>query len=844
MAKSRLRFWISRVIDIKPGEGLIAGSLFLYFFFITSPYYIIKSLRNASYLSRVGDENLPLAYFLTAVLMGFIVNFHSRIQVRLPRSRLITSSLLFFFSNIVLFWWLFEQRWSWVPVVFWVWANIFAIVLVTQFWILVNDVFNPREAKRMIGFIGSGAQLGAILGGLLAGTLAKRAPGLLLPLAAAMLGLGFLVVSGIFRRQRKKAGETDDSAGDAKASAAKVGFHDAFQTTRQNRYLMILAGIMMVTLVVSTLIDWQFNSVVNAAVKGGNREDSLTSFFGYFNAGSMAFAFIFQLFLTSPLIRAFGIRLTLLLYPLILFVGAGGIGTAALVGLIPLVPAILIKASDKGLAYSLNQSVRELLYIPISPEQKYKSKIFIDMFLNRFAKGFGAVILWVLLFFVRKGSASGGTEGAIQYISLIVLGLIVVWVFLNLRIGGEYADIVKSKIEKRYERGDRLVDERLDVDYIKRVFDTLESKNRSSVLYAMNLFDLIRQDKLTPEVRKLISYKASEVRAASLGGLFEQSEIGLGPPVEDTLNEEVLKKEVQEIMNLDVYQTVMGRHLDKMAEDSGPDSLTARMEAAKAIGFMEPQAPLVERLEGLLDDDSPEVRRYAIQSAAALKRRQDAPVLVRMLHNAVLREDAAEALRQFGPRIVGMMADYLADKKEDPELRKSIATVLGGIGTQEAADFLLWELPGEKEISAAIIDALDRIRTSDSLIRFPKETIMPKIFEEVQSYCRCLTRARDNLDGGEESVASQEKVLTDCLWNIFKLLGLVYSHEDMTKAYQNLRTGTKDSVAYALELLDNVLEKDIREVVFPLVEDLSPEEKMQRCRQLLAILKVRKEKHG
>ena len=84
--------------------------------------------------------------------------------------------------------------------------------------------------------------------------------------------------------------------------------------------VMILAGIMMVTLVVSTLIDWQFNSIVDKAVTAvSNRENRLTSFFGYFNAGSMAFAFLFQLFLTSPLIRAFGIRLTLLLYPVILF---------------------------------------------------------------------------------------------------------------------------------------------------------------------------------------------------------------------------------------------------------------------------------------------------------------------------------------------------------------------------------------------------------------------------------------------------------------------------------------------------------------------------------------------
>src|SRR4030043_1379923 len=204
MAKNRLRSALSCVVDLQPGEEVLAVFLFLYFLFLPPPYYIIKSRRNASYLSGWGDEKLPLAYFLTAILMGFIVTFHSRLQVRLPRSRLIIFSLVFFFSNIVLFCWLFGQGWKWVPVVFWVWANIFAIVLVTQFWTLVNDVFNPREAKRMIGFIGSGAQRGAILGGVLAGGLARKAPGLLVPRAAGMLGLGILVVSAIFRRQRQK----------------------------------------------------------------------------------------------------------------------------------------------------------------------------------------------------------------------------------------------------------------------------------------------------------------------------------------------------------------------------------------------------------------------------------------------------------------------------------------------------------------------------------------------------------------------------------------------------------------------------------------------------------------
>jgi len=842
MAKNRLRSALSVVVDIKPGEEVIAVFLFLYFFFITSPYYIIKSLRNASYLSGLGDEKLPLAYFLTAVLMGFIVNFHSRLQVKIARSRLIILSLAFFLSNILLFWWLFARGGQWVAVAFWVWANIFAIVLVTQFWILVNDVFNPREARRMIGFIGSGAQLGAILGGLMAGILARKAPGLLLPLAAGMLGLGTLVVAGIFRWQKLKTKKIDREPKNTGTTPAKVGFRDAFDTTRRSRYLVLLAGIMTCTLVVSTLIDWQFNRVVNTSVAGQN---NLTSFFGYFNAGTMGFAFLFQLLLTSPIIKTFRIRGALLLYPIILFVGTGGIGLAALAGLIPLVPAILIKASDKGLAYSLNQSVRELLYIPISPEQKYKSKVFIDMFINRFAKGMGAVILALLLWAVPKPPGAFGRQAALGSISLVVLAIIAVWLYLNFRAGREYASLVKSKLGKHYERGDLLVDQRVDVDYAKRIFDVVESKDQSSVLYAMNLFDLIRQDRLTPDVRKLISYRADELRAASLGGLFEQTETGLGPLTGDELSEDVLKKEIQEIMSLDVYQRVIKDYLEKTVADKSASAEVARMEAAKAIGFMDSKSAAVRKLEELLEDDSPEVCRYAIQSAGVLQRRVDVPALVQKLKSPVLREDAVDALRKFGPRIAGMMADYLADETEDIDLRKMAAGVLAAIGTQEAADFLSWELPAAGEALAdTIIDALDRIRSSNPRIIFSEKIIKSRIFEEVRLYCRMLIHLYREGPVSERADSRLENELSGGLWNIFKLLGLIYSREDMVKAYQNLKAGTKDSVAYSLELLDDVLEREVRDFVFPVVEDLSMEDKLKKCQALLAAREGERGKNG
>lgn len=832
MANNRLRILLSRVVDIKPGEEMISVLLFLYFFFIQAPYYVIKAQRNASYLEKVDVIYLPLVYFLVALLMGFVVNFHSRLQIKLSRYRLLISSLSFFFVNICLFWWLLGREWKWVPVAFWIWANIFAIVLVTQFWILVNDVFNPREAKRLIGFIGSGGLLGSIFGSLITGYLAKTSMGKhLLLIAAGMLFLGILIAYSIFalRGKRQPDEETEASAKKEKeGKPAKVGFRDAFSTVKQSTYLKLLAGIVTTTWVVSTLVDFQFNSVVDVKVQGGA---NLKAFFGFFNAGTMAFAFLFQLFMTSRIIRNLGIRLTLLVYPLIMLFCSGGIGALAFASI---VPAILIKAGDKSLAYSLNQSVRELLYIPISPEQKYKAKIFIDMFVNRFAKGLAAIILVPIILLASREKVI--LPIGLRAISLVVIGLIGIWILINLRVSGEYTNTVKDKIKQKWERGDWLVSQKLDVDYTKLVFDTIESKDRSSVLYAMHLFDLIRQDKLTPEVKKLISYKSDEIRAASLGTLIEQGETGLGPRTEEELSEDVLKKEIQEIMELDVYQEVMKDYLQKTLEDRSAGSEIARMEAAKAIGLMDPHAPSAEKLDELLEDESAEVSRYAVLSAASLKRREDVPALIKKLHNVILREDTVAALQKYGEKITGALADYLHDKTENLEVRKAIASVLAGIGTQEAAELLSWELDAAAgELKDEIVDALDRIRTGNPGVRFSADVIKPRIIADVKLCCQNLVRHYDEEGqrGGSEIGRECEQRLSRSVWIIFKLLGLVYPHQDMAKAFQNLKAGTKDSVAYALELLDNVLEREIRDIVFPLVEDLPLEEKVKRCRSLL-----------
>lgn len=849
MTDSRLYKTLSRVARIKEGEEVIALLLFLYFFLIMFPYYIIKPYRDAQYLIEETSRQLPVAYLLTAIIMGFFVAFYSRLQAKVHRRTLIISSLIFFIVTCILSRQFFYYRLSWMPLVFWIWANIFVVVLVTQFWFLVNDVFNPREAKRLIGFFGSGGLLGGIFGALLTGLVGRNNPDALLFIASGILIASIFIVNYIFiwnRKNRPPLDKANDSNKEKRTEPAKVGFIDCFNTVRKHRYLTLLAIVVILTFVVATFIDYQSKTIIEMEKQ---RMDEMMEFFGYFHAGLLVLPFFLQLLMTSNIIRRYGIRFTLLLFPIILLLCSFGI--YALPGIYF---AVAIKSSDKGLSFSLNQSVRELLYIPISPEFKYRAKLFIDMFLNRFAKGLGALILMIFIFLPGEIYRPDTTEKPelaervdtmetpdarakrVRTVSIFSVVFIIGWVFFNLKVSKEYTNTVKKKLDLKWDRADRLVAEKVDVDYTKLIFDTIESKERSSVLYAMHLFDLIKQDKLTPEIKELISYKSDEVKVSSLGVLFESGETTLFPFRDDALDEEALEKDIEEIMSLDVYQEVMENYVEKALKEESMESETAKMEVAKAIGLMDFDSPLAQKLEELLQDESPGVSKYAVESAARLKRREYVPALVGKLQNPLTREDASSSLKKYGPRIVGTLADYLGDNEEDIELRRGVASVLARIGNQESADFLVWELLGAEEgLDNELIDALDKICSEIPGIHFQKEIIKAKLAKEIKRHCQILIELYDMKSTGkkEEREISLQKNLDASLMNIFKLLGLIYSRDDIFKAYQNIKTGTKDSIAYAIELLDNILEKEMRDTVFPIVEDIPFEQRVKRCRSLL-----------
>jgi hypothetical protein len=575
---------------------------------------------------------------------------------------------------------------------------------------------------------------------------------------------------------------------------------------------------------VTTMLDYQFNAIVRRAFPA---KDVRTSFIGTFFVGLLIFSYLLNIFLSSRAIRSFGLQAALLITPAVLLLGSVAIFFVPLGGLIYW--AVAVKGLDKSLAHTLSQSVRELLYIPVPPEIKYKAKVFIDMFVNKLAD---FVVAIILLLCVSVGHVS------LSNLSFITMGFIAAWAVFCILITREYVHIVKRHLKLKWQDAGRMVADNIDVDMTKLVFDTLESKKRSSVLYAMNLFDLIRKEKLSPELKSIIAFRSNQIQASSLDSLLGVDGEALFPEVDDSLAEESLDADVQEVMSLDVYQEMMTQHLREVAAGSSSAGEVERMEAAKALGLMSPDAGLVKNLRPLLRDGSMEVVSYALESAAKLRRREFVPLIVPHLAHPSLQQAAAKTLLAYGERIVGTLKDYLCDAGEDVGLRRAIPDILAQVGTQRAADILAGAIKEPCDLESEVIAAGARLRSEQPELEFAEDVIRTAILRLVRRGYGLLLESEgdDGAAARGPSLAEMEARLNRTVRDIFNLLGLIHPQEDIRKAFQNLSAGTRKNVEYSLELLDTMLKRDIKPFLLPLIDDAPHEERVRRCRKLLPAL--------
>jgi AAA family ATP:ADP antiporter len=850
LADGRLERILKRVGDVRGPEARTTLALTTLFFLITATFYIIKPVKESFLIGDAAPRWWSYADLATALLIGFVVALNARLLDRLPRRTYLTASLLFFIAGLFAFWYVFgiyreghvaspvidpsgmsfliwaqlkiPDSWPVPVLVFSLWADVFIAMSVTQFWIAVNDVFNPHQAKRLVGLFVTGGLFGGIAGAAVAAlmTLARIIePEKLLLVCPILLALAVVTVNVIYMEQRK----IDASAGDERiASTSKVGALESFRTVSRDRYLRLLAAMLAAAMVAGALINYQFKTVVKFTYADSQAR---TSFIALFFLGILAVSAAFHLFTTGRVLKSYGIRWAIVVAPALL------LAVSATVFLIP-VGAMLVwtcatRGVDKMFDNTLSQSVRELLYIPVAREVKYRAKIFIDMFVSKFATG-SAAVLWLALTAVRNFDYRPDQPLAIiRETGVLALVFLLLWLVLTRLVYGEYPAVLKQDLGQLWQDGQTVVDKQIDEQLVREVFDAIQSRERSTTLYYMNVFNLVRTKSLTPELKELLGIKRNELKARAMDALFDVGGAGgFYPGLEEAITDRELQKEIELVYLLPSYQKIMDQHLGGIASST---SEIDRIEAANSICRMAPNPSTLDALARLLEDPSTEVVLYALNGASVHRRREHVPLILRHLANPMSVVEAQAALAAYGPDVVSLITPVLRSAGEPLEVRKAIPDVLARIGTQKAADILAGELSRrDDDMEQPLIEALGRMRAEQPLIRFREKRLRPEL--------HALIRKAAGVVLDPPGPQAETRAALDIrIRRVFDLLALLYDRDEIVNDYQHTLQGTPRSVDYALEHLDNILDREDKELLFPLIEDLPPDERVRRLKKALRL---------
>ena len=423
--------------EVHAGEGPTALLLALNVFLILTAYYVLKPVREALILSEGSAE---LKSYLSAgqvAVLAVVVPLYGKLVARFPRMRLINLVTLFFAACPVVFYALARAH---VPlgIIFFVWIGVFSLMIVAQFWSFANDIYTKEQGERLFAIVGFGASLGAVVGARIADRLIEPFGVYQLMLVGAALLVGQLVLTNYINRREAGGAKTTAVAATRMApqtaqAPPKTSGANAFSLVLRTRYLLLMALMLMLLNWVNTTGEYILGRTVTenvlktiaAGKAGGLSEEQLiggfySRYFTYVNALGL----ILQLFVVSRVVKYLGVSKAVMIGPII---------SLCAYNILIFYPALLAvltaKVAENSTDYSLNNTVRNMLFLPCTYEEKFSAKQAIDSFFVRMGD-----VLSAALVFVGTAVLSIGTRRFALINAVIVLG----WLVLAWQVGRHY----------------------------------------------------------------------------------------------------------------------------------------------------------------------------------------------------------------------------------------------------------------------------------------------------------------------------------------------------------------------------------------------------------------------
>lgn len=410
---------LHRAIHARAGELTPALAAFALLLCLFGGYFMLRPVRETMGIAG-GVENLQWLFSATFVVMLLAIPAHGWLNARVPRRVFLDWVYLFFAANLLGFAWLLWRIADplWAARAFYVWLSVYNLFVVSLAWSLLADVFDRRQSKRLFPAIAAGASLGGLLGplagGLLVGILGTA--GLLV--LAALLLLPTLPLRRYLMAWRAIGGAGRPGAETEPPERPVPGNPFAgIGLVFGSPYLLGICAFVLLLSCTSTFLYFEQARLVAALFPDSQQQVRV---FALIDFVVQALSLACQLLIAGRVAQRFGVGALLGVVPLLVALGFL---------LLALLPQFAVLAGVMVLRrvgeYAFVRPGREMLFVPLGAQEKYRAKNFIDTVVYR---GGDAVSAWL------KTLLDGLGLGA-ALVALVGAGVALAWSALGWRLG-------------------------------------------------------------------------------------------------------------------------------------------------------------------------------------------------------------------------------------------------------------------------------------------------------------------------------------------------------------------------------------------------------------------------
>jgi HEAT repeat protein len=778
-----IRDSLDRVLGLRPGERGAALVLMFTGALLIAGLTIAKSIRDSLFLVAFPAERLPLVLVTIAVLTAPVVSSYSHLSNRVPFRVLAPG----FYMIVAIGFMLMERLYASSPetaaIALYLYVSLLGLLGVTQFWLLVAWRFNTREARRLIGFIGTGSVVGGLVGGLLARSLSRYIhPEAILWIVAGTYASAGLATDWITRQHQEGAASAPPARQDG-----QTGMRSGLRQISREPLLRYVVVLVLLSVFLGTLTDYQLKSVAQGTYTS---KVELVRFFGGFYAIIGLASLVLQIGITQYVMRRWGVAGSLLTLPLALLPGC-----AAMLFAPGIVAATVLRGGDQGIRNSSFRSGYEILFLPLSPELRRQTKPVVDVFVERTSDGLAGLFLIVLTSFLDFHALG---------LTWVTLGLCIALGGLVLRLRRAYV----STLEKN-----------LSVAVLNDVLETPVAE--ATVLQTVEMPTFAAQDP-----RLLQSLEVSS-RLSSMKGMPIELLKHPSAPIRE--------RAMSMLEALGAGKPLAEAEIEQLRSDAAAASNEeVRTSASRAIAELQsrPAAPAAAELGSaeifsrLVSGRGAEVQEALVQ----LQRLGDvrlAAAALPLIEDRRSRERVEAVMHRFGPDVAGLLSDVLLNEAGGVRLRRHAARLLGELDSPLAEFALkkaLMTRPGEvrRAVSTALYIMRSRGASKGLSVEELQELLEPEVRRNL-SIWEADTELRRSPElaasGSHEALLlSVRETKSRTLRHLFRLLGLCFPPEAIQAAYKGLTAGNPQVRDQALEYLDNVLPERLRALVWPLMD--------------------------